>query len=79
MKRTTKSVLVFALTASMVFGNAGVSNAAKAKKPKLSKTKVTITVGKKKKITVKKAKPKKTKWSVNKKGKKIVRKLVKLR
>ncbi len=72
MKRTTKSVLVFALTASMVFGNAGVSNAAKAKKPKLSKTKVTITVGKKKKITVKKAKPKKTKWSVNKKGKKIV-------
>ena len=39
MKRTTKSVLVFALTASMVFGNAGVSNAAKAKKPKLSKTK----------------------------------------
>lgn len=71
MKRTTKSALVFVLTAGLVFGNAGTVGA-KAKKPKLSKTKVTLTVGKKLKITVKKASPKKTKWSLPKKGKKIV-------
>lgn len=71
MRRTAKSALVFALTASMVLGSASVSDA-KAKKPKLSNTKVTITVGKTKKITVKKAKPKKTTWSLTKKGKKIV-------
>ena len=71
MKSNTKSALVFALTASMVFSSAGVSEA-KAKKPTLSKTKTTITVGKKQKITVKKVKPKKTTWSLTKKGKKIV-------
>ena len=72
MNRTGKSALVFALTASLVLSSAGTADA-KAKKPKLSKSKVTITVGKTKKITVKKAKPKKTKWTVNKKGKKIVK------
>lgn len=72
MKRTVKSALVLALTASLVFGSVGVADA-KAKKPKLSKSKVTITVGKTKKITVKKAKPKKTKWTLTKKGKKIVK------
>lgn len=71
MRRTAKSALVFALTAGMVLGSASVSDA-KAKKPKLSKTKVTVTVGKTKKITVKNAKPKKTTWSLTKKGKKIV-------
>lgn len=71
MKRTAKSALVFALTASMVLGNASISDA-KAKKPKLSKSKLTLTVGKSAKITVKKAKPKKTTWSLTKKGKKIV-------
>ena len=71
MKSNAKSALVFALTASMVFSSAGVSEA-KAKKPTLSKTKTTITVGKKQKITVKKVKPKKTTWSLTKKGKKIV-------
>lgn len=71
MKRTAKSALVFALTASMVLGSASVSDA-KAKKPKLSSSKVTITVGQKKKITVKNAKPKKTTWSLTKSGKKYV-------
>ncbi len=72
MKRNTKSALVFALTAGMVFSNAVVSVDAKAKKPVLSKSKITITVGQKQKIKVKKAKPKKTTWSLPKAGKKIV-------
>lgn len=72
MKKATKTSIAFALAAGMILSNVSVSDAAKTKKPKLSKSKVTITVGKKVKITVKKAKPKKTTWSLPKKGKKYV-------
>lgn len=71
MGKIVRSTLIFALTASLVFGNVNAGSA-KVRKPKLSKSKVTITIGKKKKITVKKAKPKSTKWSLTKKGKKVV-------
>ena len=49
----------------------GVSADAKAKKPKLSSTKVSVTVGKTKKVTVKNAK--KVTWKVTKKAAKIVK------
>ena len=49
----------------------GVSADAKAKKPKLSRTKVSVTVGKTKKVTVKNAK--KVTWKVTKKAAKIVK------
>lgn len=49
----------------------GVSADAKAKKPKLSTTKVSVTVGKTKKVTVKNAK--KVTWKVTKKAAKIVK------
>lgn len=71
MKKTVKSMMVLALTAGMLLGN-GAESEAKTKKPELSKTKVTVTVGKKKRITVKKVKPKKTTWTLTKSGKKIV-------
>lgn len=70
MKRNVKSALVFLLTAGLAFGGP-VTGEAKAKKPSLVK-KVTVNIGKKKKITVKKVKPKKTVWTLNKAGKKKV-------
>ncbi len=52
---------------------ASVSDA-KAKKPKLAKKKITVTVKKSKKVKIKNTKKiKKVTWSVNKKGKKIVK------
>ncbi len=60
------------MAAAMVVTAAPVSADAKAKKPKLSKTKVTVKKGKKVTIKVKGKKVKKTTWSVNKKGKKVV-------
>lgn len=75
--RTVRKVFACALAASMVIASVATSDVAdaakKAKKPKLSKSKVTIKIGKTKKITVKKVSPKKTTWTVNKKGKKIVK------
>lgn len=71
--RVTKKILAYTMAASLLLAAATPAEAAKAKKPSLSKSKVTITAGKTKKITVKKVKPKKTTWTVNKKGKKIVK------
>ena len=60
------------LTAALLVPQmSGVSADAKAKKPKLSTTKVSVTVGKTKKVTVKNAK--KVTWKVTKKAAKIVK------
>ena len=65
------------MTAALVvttFASTGVE-AAKAKGVSLSKTKLSLTVGSKKKITVKNATGKKVvsvKWTVNKAGKKVI-------
>ncbi len=74
-KRTWMRVLSVMLTLGLTASVVSVStvDAKKAKKPKLSKSKVTVKVGKTAKVTVKNAKPKKVTWSVNKKGKKIVK------
>lgn len=72
LKTACAKVTAVALALAMV-ASATPADAAKAKKPALSKSKVTINVGKTKKITVKKATPKKTTWTVNKKGKKVVK------
>lgn len=72
LKTACAKVTAVALALAMV-ASAAPADAAKAKKPALSKSKVTINVGKTKKITVKKATPKKTTWTVNKKGKKVVK------
>ena len=70
--RKTKVVLAKVLTAAMVIssfaGVQGITSEAAAK-PKLSKKSVSITVGKTKKITVKKAKKYKVSWKM--KSKKI--------
>lgn len=63
MKRTTKSALAIALTTALCLSGTTV-DIAKAKAPKLSKTKTNVNVGKTVKITVKGAKVKKTKWTV---------------
>ena len=54
LKTACAKVTAVALALAMV-ASAAPANAAKAKKPALSTTKATITVGKTKKITVKKA------------------------
>lgn len=70
MSAWTKA-LVLVLALGLVAGLMPVSQAAaKTKQPKLSATKVTVTVGQSKKITVKNAK--KVTWGISKKGKKIV-------
>ena len=64
--------LALLLAAGMLVSQmSGVSADAKAKKPKLSRTKVSVTVGKTKKVTVKNAK--KVTWKVTKKATKIVK------
>ena len=64
--------LTLLLTAALLVPQmSGVSADAKAKKPKLSRTKVSVTVGKTKKVTVKNAK--KVTWKVTKKAAKIVK------
>lgn len=74
LKTACAKVTAVALALTLIASAAPADTAAaKAKKPALSKTKATITVGKSLKITVKKAKPKKTTWTVNKAGKKVVK------
>ena len=64
--------LALLLAAGMLVSQmSGVSADAKAKKPKLSRTKVSVTVGKTKRVTVKNAK--KVTWKVTKKAAKIVK------
>ena len=64
--------LTLLLTAALLVPQmSGVSADAKAKKPKLSRTKVSVTVGKTKKVKVKNAK--KVTWKVTKKAAKIVK------
>lgn len=59
------------LSAALIFGGTAFPEAnAKAKKPKLSTTKISLVQGTKKKVTVKNAK--KVTWKINKAGKKIV-------
>ena len=63
--------LALLLTAALLVPQmSGVSADAKAKKPKLSRTKVSVTVGKTKKVTVKNAK--KVTWKVAKKQPKLL-------
>lgn len=78
MRRICAKSIAFALSAVMFTASAAPIHAEAAKKimPKLSKTKVTMTAGNKKKITVKNAKAakvKSVKWTVNKKGKKVIK------
>lgn len=75
VNRSVKRLIVSAMSLSLLVPVVNVPEAQAATKPKLSKKSVSITVGKKKKITVKKVKAKKVKkttWSLPKKGKKIV-------
>lgn len=78
MKKERAKVLAIAIISALTVGclQPVSASAAKKAKPKLSKSKVSVKAGSKKKITVKngkKAKVKKVKWSVNKKGKKIIK------
>ena len=64
--------LALLLAAGMLMSQmSGVSADAKAKKPKLSATKISVTVGKTKRVTVKNAK--KVTWKVTKKAAKIIK------
>ena len=64
--------LALLLAAGMLVSQmSGVSADAKAKKPKLSRTKVSVTVGKTKRVTVKNAK--KVTWKVTKKAAQIIK------
>ena len=77
IKRTLCLVLVFALAFMMpIAAPAEAKKKAKKKAVKLSKSKISLSVGKKKKIQVKNIKAKKVTWSVDKKAKK--KKIVKL-
>lgn len=76
MKKSVKSVIAKSLAVVMAFSVAAIAPAASAdaasKKPTLAK-KLTVNVGKSKTLKVKgKAKVKKTTWSLDKKGKKVV-------
>lgn len=76
MKKSVKSVIAKSLAVVMAFSVAAIAPAASAdaaaKKPTLAK-KLTVNVGKSKTLKVKgKAKVKKTIWSLDKKGKKVV-------
>lgn len=69
-KRIASVLLMTALSVTLVPGEAEAAG----KKPALSEKKVAIQTGKSKKITIKNAKKiKKLKWSLTKKGKKLVR------
>ncbi len=74
MKRQAKRLIVSAVALSMLVPAVNAPEAEAAKKPSLPKS-TSVTVGKKKKVTVKGVKAKKIKkttWSIPKKGKKIV-------
>lgn len=78
MKRKRGRMLAAALISALVISSLPAADVQAAKKtaPKLSRSKVSLKAGSRKKITVKsvkKVKVKSVKWSVNKKGKKIVR------
>ena len=76
LKNASAKTLAVVLAAGMVIASAPVSGAKKVKKPTLGNTKVSITVGKTKKIAVKKnngPKVKKVSISLTKKQKKIVK------
>ena len=66
-----KGLALLLATGMLVSQMSGVSADAKAKKPKLSRTKVSVTVGKTKRVTVKNAK--KVTWKVTKKAAQIVK------
>lgn len=75
MNKSLKRVIVSAMALSLLVPAVSVPKAEAAAKPKLSAKSVKVTVGAKKKVTVKKVKAKKIKkttWSLPKKGKKIV-------
>lgn len=67
MKRFIMGVLLF----TMMLGVC-VQAGAKSKVPKLNKKMVSLKVGQKVKVSVKNVMPKKTKWSMNKAGKKYI-------
>ncbi len=70
-RKSNHKILAFTLSAAMLLGvAAGPALEAKAKKPKLSAVKVSVVKGGKKKVTVKNAKS--VKWTVDKKGKKVI-------
>lgn len=69
MRHTLAMLLAFAMLLTGISYQPAISNA--AAKPKLSNKSITITVGKSKKITVKKATKYKRTWSV--KSKKIAK------
>ena len=70
VKNNVKGIAVV-LSAAMILGTTAIPTAdAKVKKPKLSKTKVSVEVGAKKKVTVKNAK--KVTWTIKKAGKKVI-------
>lgn len=74
--RNAKKWIAILSVFSLIVGNLSLSvdSQGKAKKPSLNKKKITINIGKTKKIKVKsKKKIKKTTWSLTKKGKKIVK------
>lgn len=71
MTRNKAKGFAVLLSAAMVLGTTAMPAVdAKAKKPKLSKTKISIEQGKKAKVTVKNAK--KVTWKLTKAGKKII-------
>ena len=75
MNKSLKRVIVSAMALSLLAPAVSAPKAEAAAKPKLSAKSVKVTVGAKKKVTVKKVKAKKIKkttWSLPKKGKKIV-------
>ncbi len=70
-RMNNRKILAFTLSAAMLFSvTAGPTLEARTKKPKLSATKVSVVKGGKKKVTVKNAKS--VKWTVDKKGKKVI-------
>ncbi|MCH5251854.1 MAG: Ig-like domain-containing protein [Lachnospiraceae bacterium] len=75
LKKTLAKATALAMALAMTVSVVPASSAdAKAKKPKLAKKSVTVTVKQTKKVKIKNTKKiKKTKWSVDKKGKKFVK------
>lgn len=68
MRKISKKGIAVAMSMALVVSGLSFQPAEAAKKPKLSKSKITVNVGKTKKITVKNAKTKaKVTWKTNKK------------
>lgn len=70
VRNKAKGLAVVLSTAMILSATATPMSDAKVKKPKLSKTKVSVEVGAKKKVTVKNAK--KVTWTIDKAGKKAI-------